>query len=155
MQSEIEDNTYMRLENIEPWKVDPSYFEIPADYTEVDERMRPLIPEPPTPESWTEKNIPIPFEGMLNRGEKLWIHITETQYYKLRLQNNLEEPGKFSYTLFENSTPLPVHDQGKERYRMYRLFKGEKKSLTLNLSEGQDVLLKGYEGSLKLELNKE
>lgn len=155
MQSEIEENTYMRLENIEPWESDPAFFEIPDDYTEVDERMRPLIPEPPPPESWNEREISLPYTGALSRGEKLWIHITEAQYYKIKLQNDQESPGKFSYTIYENDTPLSVNEQGKERYRTYRLFTTEKKNLTLNLSEGQDVLLKGYEGSLELELNKE
>ncbi len=155
MQSEIEENTYMRLENIEPWENDPSYFQIPGDYTEVDERMRPLIPEPPPPETWTEKEIVLPYTGALHRGEKLWIHIKEPHYYKLKLQNNLQEPGKFSYTLFEHGTPLSVNEQGKEKYRTYRLFNSEKKNLTLNLSGDQSVLLKGYEGSLELELNKE
>lgn len=152
LQSEIEENTYMRLDNIKPWKSDPSFFEIPEGYIEVDERMRPLIPEPPPPETWTEKEITIPFTGALNRGEKLMLHINASGYIKLNLHNRQETPGKMSYTLFENNVPLSVNDQGKEKYRMYRLFDNEKKTLTLNLSEGQDVLLKGYEGSLELEI---
>jgi len=38
---------------------------------------------------------------------------------------------------------------------MYRLFKAENKTLTLNLSEGQELLLKGYEGELDIEIIKE
>lgn len=155
IQSEIEENTYMRLENIEPWNADPAFFEIPENYTEVDERMRPVIPEPPPPESWAEKEASIPYNGMLNRGDKRWIHINETHNYKIKLQNSQEKPGKMSYTIYENSTPLTVNEQGKEKYRMYRLFNTEKKTLTLKFSEGQDVLLKGYEGSLELEFIKE
>ena len=65
------ENMFMELRDIKKWKVDPSYFEIPADYTAVDEEMRPIIPEPPPPDSWTETTASIPYDGTLKRGEKI------------------------------------------------------------------------------------
>ncbi|MDX2444636.1 MAG: DUF4412 domain-containing protein, partial [Bacteroidales bacterium] len=46
------ENTFMELKDIKKWKSEPSFFEIPEDYTEVDEQMRPIIPEPLPPETW-------------------------------------------------------------------------------------------------------
>lgn len=155
IQSEIEENTYMRLEQVRPWKADPSFFVVPDDYVEVDTRMRPMIPEPPPPDAWTEKKITLPYTGNISRGEEHLVHPDEPGYYKIKIQNSQETPGKISYTIFENNVPLSIDDQGKEEYRMYRLFKAENKTLTLNLSAGQELLLKGYEGELELELFKE
>ncbi|UCH15009.1 MAG: hypothetical protein JSV22_03345, partial [Bacteroidales bacterium] len=67
------ENTYMELKDIESWNPQSSYFVIPEDYTEVDEQMRPVIPEPPAPESWEVKEIAIPFEDTFSRGTELKI----------------------------------------------------------------------------------
>jgi hypothetical protein len=85
----------------------------------------------------------------------VWINITGTNYYKLKTQNNQQQPGKFSYTLYEMNTPLSVDEQGREKYRTYRLFSNEKKTLTLDLSSGQRVMLKGFEGTLGVQFDKE
>lgn len=46
MVSHYSDNTYMVLENIEPWEPDPSFFLVPEGLTEVDDEMNPVDRNP-------------------------------------------------------------------------------------------------------------
>ncbi|MEA1897366.1 MAG: hypothetical protein U9N53_06845 [Bacteroidota bacterium] len=43
------ENTYMQLNDIQDWDVDPAMFVVPDDFLEVDENLDPVISEPPPP----------------------------------------------------------------------------------------------------------
>lgn len=151
----IEEDTYMELSDIMKWNPDPSMFTVPDDYIEVDRRMQPVIPEPPPPTSWEEKNGKLPFKGTLSRGQKMWLTLEETTYYKLIAMNTSQEPAKFIYRAYNEEVPLPNEEQGKDKYRTFRLFPGQKKTLTQDWKSGYKVLIELHEGSLVLEIHKE
>lgn len=85
-----------------------------------------------------------PYLPAINHHEKTVCHLCRPHLCLHRLS-----------AIFSRKVPLSINYQGKEKYRMYRLFNAENKTLTLNLSEGQELLLKGYEGELDLEIIKE
>jgi hypothetical protein len=155
IQSNMEENTFMRLENIEPWKTISAYFMVPEGYTEVDRRMRPIVAEPPPPASWTDIKGSIPFEGSLQRGEKMWLTVPASVYYTFRINNTTDSPGKIIYHLYRDKTKLGWEEQGKDKYRTIRLFPGESKTLTQNWEAGLNVLLEVYEGTLEIAVMKE
>ena len=155
IRNHISEGTHMRLENIRDWKVNLSMFGIPGDYTEVDNRMRPIIPEPPAPETWEETQAPVPYHATMKRGMKTWVPIAEGDNYKLHLENTGERPAKIIYHMYRDGEKLAWDEQGKDRYRTLRLFPGESRNLVMGWEEGQDILLEVYEGSLQVSLEKE
>jgi len=155
MKSDIEGNTYMKLNNIKKWKADPEMFEVPDDYTEVDKRLRPIVPEPAPPDNWSVERGSLPFSKSLERGEKMWFAVTGDDYYKFIIQNNSDAPGKLIYHIYKDDKPLDNNEQGPEKYRTYRLFPGEKKNLTKDWKEGYEILVEVYEGILELEVKPE
>ena len=64
------EDTYVELTNIKKGKIDDSLFNIPDNYTEVDDQMRIKIPEPPPPTSWKTIEATLPVKGEFTRGEK-------------------------------------------------------------------------------------
>lgn len=150
--SHFAENTYMELKDIESWKSQSSYFVIPDDYTEVDEMMRPVIPEPPAPESWDIKEASIPFEGLESRGTELKISIDKSVYYKLIISNDSESPAKIVRHLVRNGQELSDDEQGPIEYRATRLFTGDKKTYTFDWKEGDVVILKIHEGNMNVEV---
>lgn len=146
------ENTYMELKDIKKWKVEPSYFEIPSGYTEVDEQMKPVIPEPPPPVSWTTKDVSIPYEGTVKRGTKLKITIPETVYYKFATSNAGDTPTKFTYHLYENGEKLSWEIVGNDRLRTNRLYMEEKKTQTMDWKEGWVLIIEVFEGELELKI---
>ena len=146
------DNTYMELRNIEKWKVDPALFTIPDDYTEVDQRMRPVIPEPPPPDNWTTINENIPYEGEVNRGTKVKITIGQTKNHKVFLVNAGEGPAKVIHHLIREGSELPDNMQGPLEYRTKRLFKGENKTNTYSWKSGDEIIFEVYEGTMKIKV---
>lgn len=146
------ENTYMKLTEIQKWKPDPSYFLIPDDFTEVDEQMRPIIPEPPPPETWDLKEVNIPFEGTLSRGNKIKMVIPQTVYYKFIALNNGNTPAKFTYHLYENGEKIPWDIVGNDDRRTHRLYMEEKKNQTMDWKEGWVLVIEVYEGELNLKV---
>jgi hypothetical protein len=150
--SHFAENTYMELIDIEPWKPEASYFIVPEDYTEVDERMRPVIPELPAPESWDIKEASVPFEGTISRGTKLKIKVGNTVYHKLLISNDSENPAKVVRHLIRNRQELPDNEQGPLKYRSVRLYSGEKKTYTFDWKAGDVVILEVHEGNMNIEI---
>jgi hypothetical protein len=146
------ENMFMELRDIRKWNTDPALFDVPEDYMEVDERMRPIIPEPPPPDSWTETEVSVPFEGSIKRGEKIRMTIPETVYYKFRVSNNGDTPAKFTYHLFENGKKLPWDVVGNDDRRTHRLFMGEKNNQTFDWKAGWILVVEVYEGVLELKI---
>jgi hypothetical protein len=152
IRSHFAENTYMELKDIEPWKPGTSFFTIPEDYTEVDERMRPVIPEPPVPESWEIKKASIPFKGTISRGTKLKIKVNKTVYHKLLISNDSDNPAKVVRHLIREGQELPDNEQGPLEYRSARLYNGEKKTYTFDWKEGDVVILEVHEGSMNIDI---
>ncbi len=150
--SHFAENTYMELKDIETWKPETSYFTVPEDYTEVDERMHPVIPEPPAPEKWEIKEASVPYEGTLGRGTKLKINVGKTVYHKLLLSNDAENPAKVVRHLMRNGKELPDNEQGPLKYRSVRLYSGEKKTYTFDWEEGDIVILEIHEGKMNVQV---
>lgn len=149
------ENTYMELKDIESWKPEPSYFNIPDDYTEVDEMMRPVIPEPPAPESWNIKEASIPFEGVVSRGTELKISIDKSVYHKVIISNDSESPSKVIRHQVRNGQELSDDEQGPLELRTTRLFTGDKKTYTFDWKEGDVVILKIHEGNMNIKVHPE
>jgi len=155
IKSELEESTYMSLTGIKKWNPDPEMFKVPENYTEVDRRGNPVIPEPPAPEIWTETKGSLPFKGTIKRGEKVRIPLDESCYYKLKAVNKGNSPGKFIYHAFVDGEKIPVEQQGMEKYRTFRLFPGQPKTLTQDWKSDYEVLIEVYEGALEFEVFKE
>jgi hypothetical protein len=152
MINHFSDNTHMELKDIEPWTSDASYFEIPEGYTEVDERMHTVIPEPPPPESWETKEASIPFEGTVARGTKLEIKIGQSVYHKLAISNETSEPAKIIRHLVRNGQELSDDQQGPLKYRSSRLYSGENKTYTFDWKEGDIVIIEACEGEMHIKI---
>ena len=150
--NEMADNTYIELRNIKDWKVDPAVFTIPEDYTEVDQRMQLIIPEPPPPDNWTTIDTSIPFSGEISRGTKLRVKIGETKNHKVFLANADEGPAKVIRHHIRNGSELPDNMQGPLEYRTKRLFKGENKTNTFSWMSGDEIIFEVYEGTMKIKV---
>jgi hypothetical protein len=103
----ISENTFMEIRDIAPGEVDEDLFIIPGDYTEVDDRMRPVIPEPPPPDSWNTINTSLPVKGEFKRGDRIVFTINETGNYKLNLVNQTDNPAKIVRTGMRDGKELP------------------------------------------------
>jgi len=149
------EDTYMLLENIEAWKVDPSIFIVPEEYLEVDEEMRPVIPEPAPPAEWVETKVTVPVDMAVSRGMLIIVPIEETEYHKFIVENTGDTPAKFIYHMYKDGVELPDNVQGTEERRTDRLYMEENYRMTHNWKAGQVIKIKVYEGSAKLIIYKE
>ena len=146
------ENTGMQLNNISKWKVDAKLFSVPDDYVEVDEQMRPVIPEPPPPEKWTMIEGTIPYEGNLSRGTKLKFPVNSDVYHKVELKNNTQEMAKLIIHIFRNGKELSDDEQGPVSYRSKRLHPGESKTNTYAWKSGDTVVFEDYEGTISVKV---
>jgi hypothetical protein len=147
--------THMELVDVKNWNVDPSFFQVPDDYTEVDKRMRPIIPETPPPNEWITRILDIPGKRICKRGEKILIDITTSTNYRLTAINNSESPAKFIRSVWKDGAELPDDQQGPLKYRTRRIFSGEKYSNVFYWKEGERIFIDVHEGELQLEVEPE
>jgi hypothetical protein len=147
--------THMELVDINKWKVDQSFFQVPEDYTEVDKRMHPIIPEPPPPNEWITRILDIPGNRICKRGEKIRLDITTSTNYRLTAINTLESPAKFIRSVWKDEAELPDDQQGTLKYRTNRIFNGEKFSNVYYWKEGERIIIDVHEGELQLEVESE
>jgi len=152
IESHYAKDTYMELVDINSWDVDNSLFKVPDGYTEVDDEMRPIIPEPPPPEKWVSKSVALPFEGVLKRGEKISMDIPAKGHYKIKVRNDGDTPTKYIYHLYENGEKLTWDIVGNDDRRTHRIFMGEKRTFTYAWEEGWQLIIEGYEGEVMIEV---
>jgi hypothetical protein len=145
-------DSYMELVDINSWEVSDSYFIVPEGYTEVDDEMRPIIPEPPAPKTWSTKNVTIPFEGKVKRGTKIKMVIPESVYYKFITTNAGDTPTKFTYHLYENGEKLSWEIVGNDERRTHRLYMEEKKTQTMDWKKDWELIIEVYEGEVMIEV---
>ena len=148
-------NTFMNLVDVNSWKVEERLFIVPNDYTKVDDQMRPIIPEPPAPDSWVSRILSLPIDCNANRGEKIVFDILKTQNYKLSAINNVEDPAKFVRLVMKDGKELPDGKQGSLKHRTRRLFSGEKFHNTYYWKAGEQVTLEVHEGALGIQVEAE
>ncbi len=146
------ENTYMELTNIKKGNLDADIFKVPDDYIEVDEKMRPVIPEPPPPGSWNTIQVSIPVKQEFKRGDIISFKIPESKNYKVILHNETDEPAKVIRISMRDGKELPDNEQGPIKYRTQRLFKGESNSSTYSWKEGDDKIIQVHEGKLMVEI---
>ena len=149
------DKTFMELQEIKDWEVDPGMFKVPEDYLEVDEEQRPVIPEPEPPESWDIKDLAVPVDLSMSRGMAVNVAIDETVYHKFQIVNTGDTPAKYVYHIFADGVELPDDVQAPEEYRTNRLYMEEDHKATMNWKAGWVILFKVYEGNLNLKIFKE
>jgi len=143
------------LINVEQKEVDPAIFSIPEDYTEVDEKMRPVISEPPPPETWNTVKATLPLKGEFKRGDLITFIVPETIAVKITIKNMTVEPAKIITTSTRDRKELPENVQGPVKYRTNRLYKDESLTNTYKWEGGDDKIIKVYEGKLYIEISKE
>jgi hypothetical protein len=147
-----DENTYMELKNIKKDKIDADMFKVPDDYTEVDERMRPVIPEPPPPDSWNTFQLTIPLKQEFKRGDMISFKVPESRNYKVILKNLTDDPAKVIRISMRDGKEVPDNEQGPLKYRTRRLFKGESNSSTYSWKEGDDKIIQVHEGKILVEI---
>jgi hypothetical protein len=147
-----DNNTYMELTNIKKTKIDADMFKIPDDFTEVDERMRPVIPEPPPPDSWNTIQLTIPLKQEFKRGDMISFKVPESRNYKVILKNLTDDPAKVIRISMRDGKEVPDNEQGPLKYRTRRLFKGESNSSTYRWKEGEDKIIQVHEGKILIEI---
>jgi len=155
IQNHIAKDTYMELSNIELQKIDPSIFDIPEGYTEVDSRMRPMIPEPPSPETWNTIEVDLPLNRACKRGDLIRFKVPETQNYVFILTNSTADPAKIIRKTIRDGKELPNNEQGPLKYRTKRLFAKESSKDTYSWKAGDTKVLEIKEGELGLEIKEE
>lgn len=152
MVNNMASDTYMELSNIIKGGIDPGVFKIPEDYTEVDERMRPVIPEPPPPDSWKTITASIPLKGEFKRGDLVTFKVPESKNYKIILKNETNEPAKVIRIAMRDGKELDDNEQGPISYRTRRLFAEESFTNTYSWKAGDDKILQVHEGKLLIEI---
>lgn len=155
IQSHIGKDTYMELYDIEVQNIPPAVFEIPEGYTEVDRRMRPIIPEPPAPETWNTTEVDLPFNKEYSRGDLIRFKVPETQNYIFILTNSTADPAKIIRRTFRDEKELPNNEQGPLKYRTKRLFANESSKDTYSWKAGDTKILEIHEGKLSIEIKAE
>jgi hypothetical protein len=146
-------NTHMDLVDINAdWLSHKSYFYVPPDYTKVDEKMRPIIPEPPAPETWESRSVALPFDGILKRGEKISVEIPTTGHYKIKVINEGDTPTKYIYHLYENGEKLPWDIVGNDDRRTHRLYMDENRTFTYAWEKDWQLIVEVYEGEVMMEV---
>ena len=150
--NEMADNTYMELSDINKVKASADAFSVPEDYTEVDEKMRPIIPEPPAPDSWKEVKATLPLKGEYRRGDVISFEVPESRNYKFILNNNTDKPAKIIRIGMRDGKELPDNEQGPLRYRTRRLYAGESFSNVYSWKEGDQKLIQVHEGIMNIEI---
>jgi len=152
IENHLSPDTYMELVNIKKWDVVESFFEVPDGYAEIDDEMRPIIPEPPPPEKWLTKDAAIPFEGIVKRGEKISMTIPVTGHFKIKASNNGDKPTKYIYHLYENGEKLSWDKVGNDDRRTHRFFMGEKRTFTYAWEKDWQLIVELYEGEVLMEV---
>jgi len=152
MVNNVSENTFMEVRDIIPGEIDKELFVIPEDYTEVDERMRPVIPEPPPPDSWNTIDSSLPLTGEFRRGDRITFAVPESKNYKLNLVNQTDDPAKIIWTGMRDGQELPDNEQGPLSYRTKRLHGGESSSHTYRWTSGDEIIIQVYEGVINIEL---
>ena len=140
------------MSEIKTRKFDAEKFIVPSDYTEVDDRMRPLIPEPPAPKTWASKSVDLPFDGVLKRGEKISLDIPSNGNYKIKVSNEGEKPTKYIYHLYANGEKLSWEIVGNDSRRTHRLYMDENRTFTYAWEAGWQLIIEGHEGEISMEV---
>jgi len=152
MTDDRSENTFVELRDIKPGNIDKELFMIPTDYTEVDERMRPVIPEPPPPDSWKTIGSSLPLKGEFRRGDRITFKIPESKNYKLLLTNKTGDPAKIIWTGMRKGNELPGNEQGPLSFRTKRLHGGESSSNTYRWTAGDEIIIQIHEGVINIEI---
>jgi hypothetical protein len=155
MENHYSEGTFMHLDNIQYWKPNPSIFKVPEDFIEVDDEMRPVIPEPEPPTEWEEVVSSVPADLEIKRGMLLKIPIDETVYHKMEVNNTGDTPCKFIFKIFVDGVESGEDVQGPEEYRTRRLYMEESYKLTHNWKAGQEIQIYIFEGTGLLKIYKE
>ncbi|MFO7755409.1 MAG: DUF4412 domain-containing protein [Bacteroidales bacterium] len=150
--NEMSDDTYMELRDIEKGKISSDVFIVPEDYTEVDQKMRPVIPEPPAPESWNRIEVSIPVKGEYKRGEILSFKIPESRNYQMILNNKTDKPAKIVRIALRDGKELSDDEQGPLSYRTKRLYPGESFTNVYSWTAGDEKLFRVHEGVINIEI---
>lgn len=148
------EDTYMQLSNIQKWDPDQTKFEVPADYTEVDEKLRPVIPEPPPPESWEKIEAKLPINMEVARGMAISFETDEEIHYKVYIENTGDTPAKFVFHEFADGRERSEDEQGPSDWRTRRLYMGEHYNMTFAWKPGFTITFNFYEGTAKMQVEK-
>lgn len=148
-------NNYMEVYDIKTQEIDTSIFIVPDDYTEVDDRMRPIIPEPPAPENWNTMDTNLPLKGEFKRGDIIRFKVPETKNYIVSLKNNSANPAKIIRKTLREGKELPDNEQGPIKYRTKRLFANVSSRDTYSWKAGDIKILEVHEGILSIEITDE
>lgn len=152
MVNAMADNTYMELRDIKKENLSSELFTVPDDYVEVDGKMRPVIPEPPAPDSWHEIKASIPLRGEYKRGDVISFEVPESINYKFILNNNAGKPAKIIRIGMRGGEELPDNEQGPLSYRTRRLYPGESSSNVYSWKAGDEKLIQVHEGIINIEI---
>lgn len=152
IENNMRDNTYMQVSAIELREIDPSVFVVPDHYTEVDERMRIKIPEPPAPKQWNNIEVSLPVNKQFKRGDRIKFEVPESGNYVVNLKNNTASPAKIIRTSFRDGEELPDMVQGPVKYRTERLYANETSKNTYVWQAGDTKEFKIYEGKLNINI---
>lgn len=152
MVNHTSENTFMELRNIRPGKIERGTYQIPADYIEVDERMRPIIPEPEPPDSWLKIESSLPFKGEFKRGDLIVFDISESKNYKVVLINQTDDPAKIIRIGMRDGKELSEDEQGPLSYRTKRLFGRESSKDTYRWRAGDQKIIQVHEGVIYIEI---
>ncbi|MFO7923820.1 MAG: hypothetical protein R6U58_09035 [Bacteroidales bacterium] len=152
MVNNTSENTFMELRDIKPGMIDEDTYHIPEDYIEVDERMRPIIPEPEPPDTWSKTEHSIPLKGEFKRGDLIVLDIPESKNYKVSIINQTDDPAKIIRIAMREGKELSEDEQGPVSYRTERLYGKESSTNTYSWKAGDQKILQVHEGIIYIEI---
>jgi len=151
----LKEGIYMEVSGIKLQEITPSVFTVPKNFTKVDARMNPVIPEPPAPEHWNTIETNLPVKGEFQRGDLVTFKVPKTTNYIVLINHASTDPAKIIRKSFRDGKELPNNEKGPVKYRTQRIFKKEWVQNTYSWKEGDTKVLEIHEGKLGVEIKAE
>jgi hypothetical protein len=142
----------MEISRIKTREIEASVFAILENYTEVDERIRPIIHEPRPPEIWKDIEVSLPLNEVYERGDRIYFRVLESGNYMISLNNESVDPAKVIRNTMRDGSELSDNEQGPLQYRTRRLFGDESFKNTYSWTSGDQKNLEIHEGKLRIEI---
>lgn len=103
--------------------------------------------------SWKIEERSLPISESFEAGTKVVFFIDYELHSVVNYTNLSDASSKIIFHVAENGTPLPDEKIGPVKYRTTELDAGEKKEMTFNWENGQEVTIEVHEGKVQIEIH--
>lgn len=103
--------------------------------------------------SWDLAERSLPISETFGAGTKVIFFIDYEVHSVVNYTNLSDAPAKIIFHVAENGAPLPDEKLGPVKYRTTELDVGEKKEMTYNWENGQEVSIEVHKGKVQIEIH--